>query len=60
MLDWLADTQDDSTAATLATKIDTAVTRVLARGDVLTPDLGGTTSTTRFSAAVQQALRNLG
>jgi 3-isopropylmalate dehydrogenase len=59
MLDWLAGIHDDSAAATLATVIDTAVTRVLARGDVLTPDLGGTTSTTRFGAAVRQALHDI-
>lgn len=59
MLDWLADTRDDSAAAKLAAAIDTAVARVLARGDVLTPDLGGTAPTTEFGTAVRQALNEL-
>lgn len=59
MLDWLADTRDDPAAAKLAAAIDTAVTRVLARGDVLTPDLGGTASTSRFGDAVRQELTAL-
>ena len=39
-----------------ASKIEQAIARVYARGDVLTPDQGGTATTTDFITAVTQQL----
>jgi 3-isopropylmalate dehydrogenase len=58
MLDWLADTRNDPAVGKLAEAVDGAVARVLARGDVLTPDLGGSASTTDVGAAVIRELSN--
>ena len=41
---------------TEAVKIDEAIARVYSSGDVLTPDQGGTATTTEFVAAVTQQL----
>jgi len=42
-----------------AARLDRAVTQVYADGRALTPDQGGTASTTAFCAAVQERLRNM-
>ena len=49
MLDYLGFTAE-------AVKIEEAIARVYSRGDVLTPDQGGTATTTEFVAAVTQQL----
>jgi isocitrate dehydrogenase (NAD+) len=41
---------------TAASTVETAVDRVLERGDVRTPDLGGTSSTDEVAAAIAEAL----
>ncbi len=51
MLEYLG---QDETAA----QLDRAITQVYTNGRTLTPDQGGTTSTTAFCAAVQERLRN--
>jgi isocitrate/isopropylmalate dehydrogenase len=51
MLEYLG--QDEAAA-----QLDRAITQVYADGRTLTPDQGGTTSTTAFCAAVQERLRN--
>jgi 3-isopropylmalate dehydrogenase len=56
MLDWLASTRGDPVAGNLAEAIDGAASRVLARGDVLTPDLGGSASTTDVAKAIAREL----
>jgi isocitrate/isopropylmalate dehydrogenase len=42
--------------AAAATAVERAVDRVLERGDVRTPDLGGTSSTDEVAAAIEGAL----
>ncbi|HEV8717071.1 MAG TPA: isocitrate/isopropylmalate family dehydrogenase [Candidatus Binatia bacterium] len=42
-----------------AARLDRAITHVYAEGRALTPDQGGTASTTAFCAAVQERLRNM-
>lgn len=57
MLRWLADTHGDAYLATAATRIDTAVERVMASGEALPHDLGGATSCTGMTEAILRALR---
>jgi 3-isopropylmalate dehydrogenase len=56
MLDWLGRRHADPAAADAARRIDAAVARVLAAGRPLTPDLGGTASTSAVGDAVAAAL----
>jgi 3-isopropylmalate dehydrogenase len=52
MLHWLSERNQDPAAATAAAKLERAVCRVLADGQSLTPDLGGSATTTELTAAV--------
>ncbi|TWU28693.1 isocitrate/isopropylmalate dehydrogenase family protein [Bythopirellula polymerisocia] len=45
MLDWLGDRYGDRSALKAATLVENGVAKVLAEGDVLTPDLGGRATT---------------
>ena len=56
MLDWLADRHRDSVCADAATQIEQAVEAVLTAAQTLTPDLGGTASTTEVAQAVCASL----
>ncbi|QEO09498.1 isocitrate/isopropylmalate dehydrogenase family protein [Protaetiibacter larvae] len=56
MLDWLGRQHDDADAVELGRVIDDAVVRVLAAGQVRTPDLRGTATSAEFTAAVIGAL----
>jgi 3-isopropylmalate dehydrogenase len=56
MLDWLGETHSDEAASAAGERIDTAVERVLKDGTCLTPDLGGTASTSEIADAVVAAL----
>ncbi|MBB5785506.1 isocitrate/isopropylmalate family dehydrogenase [Jiangella mangrovi] len=56
MLDWLGRRHDDAAAREVAAVVDAAVVRVLADRTVITPDLGGTATTTELTAAVVAAL----
>jgi 3-isopropylmalate dehydrogenase len=56
MLDWLAERHADARAGAAARQIQTAVARVLAGGQVRTPDLGGQATTRAVGDAVLAAL----
>ncbi|MEM8537120.1 MAG: isocitrate/isopropylmalate family dehydrogenase [Pseudomonadota bacterium] len=56
MLDWLAVKHGIPAMAADANRLRMAVERVIAAGDVLTGDLGGTATTEQAAAAVQAAL----
>ncbi|HEY8503706.1 MAG TPA: isocitrate/isopropylmalate family dehydrogenase, partial [Gemmataceae bacterium] len=56
MLEWFGDVHSDPLAVSAARHIEAAVTRVLADGKVLTPDLGGTAGTRAVGEAVLRAL----
>jgi 3-isopropylmalate dehydrogenase len=56
LLDWLAVKHDDDAARDAARRIESAVETTV-RGGVSTPDLGGSASTTGFTAAVVDAIR---
>ena len=56
MLDWLGDRHNDQVCLDAAVATESAVARVLADGSVLTPDLGGTASTTDVAEAVADQL----
>ena len=56
MLDWLGDTRLDDACMEAAKVLENAVEKVLSEGNVLTPDLGGTASTTEVAAAVADAI----
>jgi len=55
-LDWLAETHGTLALARDAARLEAAVETVLARGDVRTPDLGGTADTLDVAEAVSEAL----
>ncbi|WBB54655.1 isocitrate/isopropylmalate dehydrogenase family protein [Verrucosispora sp. WMMD573] len=55
MLDWLGDRHADPAAAEVATVIESAVGDVLAAGQVLTPDIGGTAGTVEVGEAIVAA-----
>lgn|SRR5665213_1314709 len=57
MLDWLSTTRNDPAAKEIADAIDAGVIRALASGDALTPDLGGTATTTEFAESVLRSVR---
>ncbi|PRY02484.1 isocitrate/isopropylmalate dehydrogenase family protein [Allonocardiopsis opalescens] len=52
MLDWLARRHDDRAAAEAAARIDAATLRVLAKGEAVTPDLGGSASCSAMGDAI--------
>ena len=56
MLDWLGEKHDDSICLSSALVLENAVAQVLGEGQTVTPDLGGTASTTEVAAAVADAL----
>jgi len=56
MLDWLGDKRDDKSCLTAAKALEAAVAKVLSEGKVLTPDIGGKSSTTEVADAVAAAL----
>ena len=59
MLDWLGDKHSDRVCTNAATDIEQAVTTVLSGGDIRTPDIGGTSTTSEVAAAVASALSSL-
>lgn len=56
MLDWLGDKNDDQVCIDAAVKLENAVAKVLADGNVRTPDIGGKSSTTDVAEAVSGAM----
>jgi 3-isopropylmalate dehydrogenase len=56
MLDWLGERHDDKSAVEAAAKIDAATLRVLADGNAVTADLGGTASCSQMGDAIVAAL----
>lgn len=57
MLDWLGDKHNDAVCAQAAISLENAVAQVLKDGNVRTPDIGGTSSTTAVADAVAAALQ---
>jgi 3-isopropylmalate dehydrogenase len=57
MLDWLGERHSDTEALQAAVSIEEAVAAVLKDGTVVTPDLGGTATTTEVAQAVAKALK---
>lgn len=58
MLDWLGERRGDQSALAAARHVEAAVSRVIAEGRVLTPDLGGSAGTRDVSRAVIAALES--
>ncbi len=58
MLDWLGLKHDNAAMRDDGTRLREAVEKVIARGDVLTQDLGGTADTAQAGAAVLEALES--
>lgn len=56
MLDWIGDKHNDYVCLESAVALENAVAKILADGEVLTPDLGGNASTTEIAQAVSNAL----
>ena len=56
MLDWLGERHGDPAARVAGQRVEAAVARALAAGDILTPDLGGTAGTRAVGDAVLRAL----
>lgn len=56
MLDWLGDRHNDSACLEAAVAVESAVAQLLAEGDVLTPDLGGSASTVDVAQAVAERI----
>lgn len=56
MLDWLGDKHNDAVCLNAGRALEDAVAAVLVAGESLTPDLGGTASTTDVANAVVSAL----
>jgi 3-isopropylmalate dehydrogenase len=52
MLDWLGDKHDNKTCLDAAVKLEDAVAKLLEQGEVRTPDIGGTSSTTDVAQRV--------
>ena len=55
MLDWLGDRYGDQACLESAVRLEQAVAKVLQDGDVRTPDIGGSSSTTEVAHAIAQA-----
>ncbi len=56
MLDWLGQTHQDANCITAAVAVENAVAEVLSHGQVRTPDIGGSSSTTDVAHAVADAI----
>lgn len=56
LLDWLGRRHGESTAHDAASRIGAAVARVIADGRSLTPDLGGSGTTTGMASAIVEAM----
>ena len=56
MFDWLGDKYKDANCAAAAKLIERAVEMVLKDGRILTPDIGGSSSTTQVAEAVAARL----
>ncbi|MCS7469635.1 isocitrate/isopropylmalate dehydrogenase family protein [Stieleria sp. ICT_E10.1] len=56
MLDWLGDKHNDAVCLRAAVDLEQAVEKVIADGNVITPDMGGNASTSQVAAAVCDAL----
>ena len=56
MLDWLGDRHQDTACETAANLLERSVENVLAEGSVLTPDLGGNSTTRDVAKAVADSL----
>jgi 3-isopropylmalate dehydrogenase len=56
LMGWLGRKQKDQKATAAAGLIQNAVTKVIAEGKKLTPDLGGSASTTQMGDAIAAAL----
>ena len=52
LLDWLGRNREEKRAVDAASRIEHAVEQVIAEGEHLTPDLGGTASTTQMGNAI--------
>jgi isocitrate/isopropylmalate dehydrogenase len=59
MLEWLGNKFGDDTAARAAERLEQAVSRVLATGEVLTVDIGGTSSTADMVDAISSQIVEL-
>ena len=57
MLDWLGHEHDNAELVRAGETLDKAVAAMIARGDILTPDLGGSASTEDVAAAIACACR---
>ncbi|QDV82484.1 isocitrate/isopropylmalate dehydrogenase family protein [Planctomycetes bacterium TBK1r] len=56
MLDWLGDKHNDAVCLRAAVDLEQAVEKVIADGNVITPDMGGNATTSQVAAAVCDAL----
>ena len=56
MLDWLGDRHNDQACLESAVRLEQAVAKVLADGEIRTPDIGGSSSTTDVASAIANAL----
>jgi 3-isopropylmalate dehydrogenase len=52
MLDWLADRHEDEAARNAAARIEHSVAKLLADGQTLTSDLGGSAKTSEVTSAL--------
>ncbi len=59
MLEWLGDTHQDDDCRSIANLVEQSVAKVIANGDVLTYDLGGTAGTTEVGETICQNLAEL-
>lgn len=59
MLDWLGDRHGDETAVKAGAMVEQAVAKVLSDGNVRTPDIGGSSSTTQVAEAGSNSRRDI-
>ncbi|MEE3082511.1 MAG: isocitrate/isopropylmalate dehydrogenase family protein [Candidatus Thermoplasmatota archaeon] len=59
MLDWLGDTHQDSDCKSVAILLEKSIAQIIAQGEILTYDLGGTAGTTEVGEAIRGALTEL-
>jgi 3-isopropylmalate dehydrogenase len=59
LLDWLGRRRGDAAAIAAAARIERAVDRVIAERRALTPDLGGTGTTSGMGDAIARAVREV-